>query len=139
MPDRAIDYDSIEIDKSSDGRYWYVLYWPDDLVLLRLRIQHTCPEDGDDYVAEVKVRKPNDGGGRSESGFSAVGEFDLSPWEIEPHLDELPRTRRKEFVAMLKHWAQHQDVGRFSAALGTLKPHIEGNTPCVAENTILSK
>ena len=38
MSDPAISYDSIEIDKSSDGRYWYVLYWPDELVLLRLRI-----------------------------------------------------------------------------------------------------
>ena len=129
MSDRAIHYDDVEIDKSSDGRYWYVLYWPDELVLLRLRIQHTTPDDPDHYVAEVKVRAPNDGAGRSESGFSAVGEFDLSPWEIEPYLDELPRTRRKEFVAMLKHWAHVLDAGRLSAALGTLKPEFEGNTP----------
>ena len=35
-----VRYGDIELDKSQDGRYWQVVYWPDDTVVLRTE---PCP------------------------------------------------------------------------------------------------
>ena len=118
MTNGVIPYHDIEIDKTPDGKYWYLLYWPNDEVVLRLRLVHTSLDDPNDFVAEVKVRKPNDDHGRSGQDFAVVGRFCVSAIDIEPYLDEFPSVWRREFVAMVRHWARLTAVGNFGPALG---------------------
>ena len=113
--------DSIEIDKTPDGRYWFVLSWPNDQVALRLRIEHTSWDDPDRFIAEVYERQPDDNHGRTED-YTVVGHFMLSPFDVEPYLDELPTQWRSEFIAMIKHWGHLLEASAFGGALGTREP-----------------
>ena len=86
MPE--IRYGDIELDKSEDGRYWQVVYWPDDTVVLRLRIVHSCCEDPSDFVAEARcsTRTTPLGDLMRGSRFSADSCLPLSnsSWTLSP-------------------------------------------------------
>ena len=122
-----------EFDKSSDGRYWQILGWCPDDVILRLRIAHSSIEDViDHFIAEVKVAAPNDASIRSDDGFKVVGEFDLSLYEIidvgfdgmkqqpeEFSLDDFPEVWSEEFEALVCYWGRIlllMDLGETAAS-----------------------
>ena len=42
----------LELDKSADGRYWRLLHWTNDGVLLQLRIVHSTVDDPNDFIAK---------------------------------------------------------------------------------------
>ena len=117
-----IRYGDIELDKSQDGRYWQVVYWPDDTVVLRLRIVHSCCEDPSDFVAEAKVLNEDDPAGRSDEEFQVLSRFMCAPVEFEldtePDVDEFPDMYRAEFITMVRYWGRVTAIRECGAALG---------------------
>ena len=112
----------LELDKSADGRYWRLLHWTNDGVLLQLRIVHSTVDDPNDFIAEMKRIEPDhDPGGRSEAGFVPLGRFFFSPFELEepePDLTDFPDAYRAEFVTMVWHLRQVLTIMECGAALG---------------------
>ena len=100
-----------------------MLYWPDDTVVLRLRIVHLSVMDLDDFIAETKVREAGDRGGSSDEGFIPVATFMFAPiaFEIDGEqtdLHEFPEIYRDEFIAMVKQWGRVTRVMECGEALG---------------------
>ena len=112
----------IELDKTRDGRYWRVLHWVGGSdVLLQLRISHTCCEDPDEFIAEMKLVGSDDEAGRSEEGFTTLSEFLFGPVELEdpePDVDEFPDVCRDGFITMVSYWGRVLEVMEFGSALG---------------------
>jgi hypothetical protein len=120
-----IAQNDIELDKTRDGRYWFLLHWPDNEVVLRLRIAHSSVDDPDDFVAEMKVVGPDDPAGRSEEGFSVLSSFMFSPFALdaaEPDIDEFPSQYRDEFVSMVCYWGFVLKTMECGAAFGSMSP-----------------
>ena len=124
----------MHIDKSSDGRYWYVLRWAcgGDAVL-RLRIQHLGMDEVHDFVAEIKIIDPADPlCGRGEEGFEPVGKFWIGSTDVAEQIEELRRSPEKwpkdqyptvygdEFLDMALLWEHILSLTHVGEALGTL-------------------
>ena len=109
-----IAQNDIELDKTRDGRYWRLLYWLERDVLLQLLISHTCCEDPNDFIAQVKAFGSDDDlGGRSEQGFTTLSEFMFAPVQLEdtePCLDGFPDVCRDEFITMVSYWGRVLEV-----------------------------
>ena len=118
----------IELDKTQDGRYWRMLRWLDDDVVLQLRIGHTSCDDPDDFIAEVELVGFDDPAGRSEEGFTTLSEFMFCAVELEdaePDVDGFPDIFRDEFITMVRYWGRVQEVMECGAAFGTMREPIE--------------
>jgi len=106
----SIEQHEIYLDKTRDGRYWRLIYWLHNDVLLQLRIGHTSTDDPDDFIAEMKLVGPEDTGCRSEEGFMTLGEFTEAPVALvqglDPDLGEYPDTYRDEFITMVRYWGR---------------------------------
>ncbi len=120
---KVLDPYAIELDKSRDGRYWYLLHWPGNDVLLRLRIVHLSFEEPNDVIAELKRFGPDDPAGRSDEGFTILGRFMCCSIELEepePDLDEFPQAFRDEFITMMRYWGRILELMECGSALGSL-------------------
>ncbi len=120
-----IKFSDMELDKTRDGRYWRVLYWPDAHVVLQLRIRHMCWMEADDFIAEVKLLGADDSWGQSEEGFTTLSEFMHCAVELEdaePDLDGFPNIFRDEFITMVRYWGRVLEMMECGPAMGTLSP-----------------
>ena len=138
-----INHGDIELDKTEDGRYWRLLHWVGDDVVLQLRIGHTTQDDPDDLIMEMKRLGPDDldairreintqfdwtarrSWGLFEEGFTTLSEFMYCAVELEdaePDLDGFPDTFRNEFITMVRYWGRVLEMMECGPAMGTLSP-----------------
>jgi hypothetical protein len=97
-----VPFGDIEIDKIPGA--WVVTYWLPDDITLRLKVRHSCVQDPDDCVAEVRLRADED--------FQPIHEFSTCTYALT-HLnecpevwDEVPPGWAHAFMTMAQVWAR---------------------------------
>jgi hypothetical protein len=107
-----LPFTNLEIDK--DGNYWMVRYFPNDQLVLQLRIRQYTNEFSAEFICEIRLR--------GTAGFSTLAEFTYDPialadWrdpEFAPCVCCFPETWREVFVGMAQHWANLNSEVQFA-------------------------
>jgi hypothetical protein len=108
-------YEDVEVDKIAGA--WVLTYWLPGDITLRLKVRHTCLDDPNECIAEMRTQ-PHD-------EFQAIHQFLMAPYEFS-HLDkhpdvwaDLPTAWTREFATLAVTWARLTEIAEFGSTFST--------------------
>jgi hypothetical protein len=96
----------VEVDKIPG--YWVLTLWLPNDITLRLKVRHTCSEEPDDCIAEIRLKPDEE--------FQAIHEFSTAvyalshPDEYPDVWDDMPSLRTREFATLAHMWARLTEI-----------------------------